>query len=144
MQGASQQAGSRLYDAKLAALTKFYGARKRSPPKVTILGANPRNPPKIALPPGSRPGTRMTPRRKRQGPVSQMHRGFAALGRQGDSFVAASPPSSHRWHCVPLIRASPIRSAQHGKAQVMRGLMSCMDLPRHHGRSGEVSLCGVG
>ena len=93
MQGASQQAGSRLYDAKLAPLTKLYGARKRSPPKVTILGANPGNPPKIAFPPGSRPGTRRTPRRKRRGPVSRLHRGCAALGRQGGSFVAASPSS---------------------------------------------------
>jgi len=93
MQGASQQAGNRLYDAKLAALTKLYGARKRSPPKVTILGANPRNPPKMAFPSGSRPGTRMTPQRKRRGPVSRLHRNFVAVGRSGGSFVAASPSS---------------------------------------------------
>ena len=93
MQGASQQAGNRLYDAKLASITKFYGARKRSPPTVTILGANPRNLPKIAFPSDSRPGSQRTSQRKRWDPFSRLHRGFAAVGQKGGSFVAASPSS---------------------------------------------------
>ncbi len=35
----------------------------------------------------------MTPQRSRWGPVSWLHRGCAAVGRQGGSFVAASPSS---------------------------------------------------
>jgi len=47
---------------------------------------------------------------------------------------------SHRMHCVPLIRASPIRSAQHGRALGLQGQKSYMDLLRHHSHSDEVSM----
>jgi len=55
------------------------------------LAKTPGFPRELAFPLGLRPGNPRTPRRKRRGPVFHLHRGCAALGRQGGSFVAASP-----------------------------------------------------
>ena len=70
---------------------------------------------------------------------------IAAAPCSADEAAPSSPPHrppSHKMHCVPLIRVSPIRSAQHGKAQELQGQKSCIDLLRHHSRAGEVSMSG--
>jgi len=57
------------------------------------LAKTPGIPREMTFPWGSWPGNRRTPQRRRWGPVSRLHRGFAAVGRRGVSFVAASPSS---------------------------------------------------